>query len=337
MNDEKDITKTHFMTLLGLVLSLLIIGSGGYMIIEKWSLLDSIYMVVITLATVGYKEVHTLSPAGIIFTILLIVFGVFTLYYVIRVFGEYVLASRFDEEFKNRQMNTKIQNLKGHYIVCGLGRVGEKVVEELAKENVEFVLIEADSKVVEDYRSKGYFCLVGDATDEEILLQAGIMNAKGLISALGRDSDNILIVITAKTLNSNLFIVSRANTDTAVSKLLRVGANRAISPYQISAFRMATFALHPGVADFVDNVLDLENSEVEISDMTVSSNSILIGQPLEKYLANRKSGVSVLIINRADGRSIINPLANTEIKSGDRLILMGTRNNLMEVEKLINS
>ena len=337
MNDEKDITKTHFMTLLGLVLSLLIIGSGGYMIIEKWSLLDSIYMVVITLATVGYKEVHTLSPAGTIFTILLIVFGVFTLYYVIRVFGEYVLASRFDEEFKNRQMNTKIQNLKGHYIVCGLGRVGEKVVEELAKENVEFVLIEADSKVVEDYRSKGYFCLVGDATDEEILLQAGIMNAKGLISALGRDSDNILVVITAKTLNSNLFIVSRANTDTTVSKLLRVGANRAISPYQISAFRMATFALHPGVADFVDNILDLENSEVEISDMTVSSNSILIGQPLEKYLANRKSGVSVLIINRADGRSIINPLANTEIKSGDRLILMGTRNNLMEVDKLINN
>jgi len=337
MNDEKDITKTHFMTLLGLVLSLLIIGSGGYMIIEKWSLLDSIYMVVITLATVGYKEVHALSPAGTIFTILLIVFGVFTLYYVIRVFGEYVLASRFDEEFKNRQMNTKIQNLKGHYIVCGLGRVGEKVVEELAKENVEFVLIEADSKVAEDYRSKGYFCLVGDATDEEILLQAGIMNAKGLISALGRDSDNILVVITAKTLNSNLFIVSRANTDTTVSKLLRVGANRAISPYQISAFRMATFALHPGVADFVDNILDLENSEVEISDMTVSSNSILIGQPLEKYLANRKSGVSVLIINRADGRSIINPLANTEIKSGDRLILMGTRNNLMEVDKLINS
>lgn len=336
MNDEKDITKTHFMTLLGLVLSLLIIGSGGYMIIEKWSLLDSIYMVVITLATVGYKEVHALSPAGTIFTILLIVFGVFTLYYVIRVFGEYVLASRFDKEFKNRQMNTKIQNLKGHYIICGLGRVGEKVVEELAKENVEFVLIEADSKVAENYRSKGYFCLIGDATDEEILLQAGIMNAKGLISALGRDSDNILVVITAKTLNSNLFIVSRANTDATVSKLLRIGANRAISPYQISAFRMATFALHPGVADFVDNILDLENSEVEISDMTVSSNSILIGQPLEKYLANRKSGVSVLIINRADGRSIINPLANTEIKSGDRLILMGTRNNLMEVDKLIN-
>lgn len=336
MDDKKDINKTHFITLFGLIISLLIIGSGGYMIIEKWGFLDAIYMVVITLATVGYKEVHTLSPAGTIFTILLIVFGVFTLYYVIRVFGEYVLASRFDEEFKNRKMNTKIQNLKGHYIICGLGRVGEKVVEELAKENVDFVIIESDPIVVEDCRAKGYFCLTGDATDEESLLQAGIMNAKGLISALGRDSDNVLAVITARTLNSNLFIVSRANTDTAVSKLLRVGANRAISPYQISAFRMATFLLHPGVADFVDNVLDLQNSEVEISDMTVTSKSVLLDQPLEKYLANRKSGVSVLIINRADGRSIINPLGNTEIKSGDRLILMGTRNNLVEVEKLIN-
>ncbi len=336
MDDEKNINKTHFTTLLGLVLSLLVIGSGGYMIIEKWGFLDSIYMVVITLATVGYKEVHTLSPAGTIFTIILIVFGVFTLYYVIRVFGEYALASRFDEGFKNRKMNTKIQNLKGHYIICGLGRVGGKVVEELAKENVEFVIVESDPKIVENCRNNGYFCIAGDATDEEILLQAGVMNAKGLISALGRDSDNILVVITAKTLNSNLFIVSRANTDTTVSKLLRVGANRAISPYQISAFRMATFALHPGVADFVDNVLDLENSEVEISDMTVAAKSVLVGQPLEKYLANRKSGVSVLIVNRADGRSIINPLGNTEIKSGDRLILMGTRNNLVEVDKLIN-
>lgn len=337
MNEDKDITKIHFASLLGLVGTLLVIGTGGYMIIEKWSFLDSIYMVVITLATVGFKEVNALSPAGTIFTILLIVFGVFTLYYVIRVFSEYILVSRFDEGYKNKQMNNKIQNLKGHHIICGLGRVGEKIVEELSKENVEFVIVESDTKKVEEYREKGHFCLAGDATDEEILLQAGIMNAKGLISALGRDSDNVLVVITAKTLNSNLFIVSRANTDTTVSKLIRVGANRAISPYQISAFRMATFALHPGVADFVDNVFDLENSEVEISDMTVNLKSVLIGNPLEKYLANRKSGVSVLIINRADGRSIINPLGNTEIKSGDRLILMGTRNNLVEVEKLINS
>jgi len=336
MNKNDDISKVHFGTLALLVAGVIIIGSAGYMIIEGWNFLDAIYMVIITLATVGYKEVHTLSPAGTIFTILLIVFGVFTLYYVIRVFGEYILASRFDEDYKNRKMNNKIQSLKGHYIVCGLGRVGEKVVDELSKEEVDFVIIESDPDLVEDCRERGYLSLAGDATDEEVLLQAGVMNAKGLISALGRDSDNVLTVITARTLNNNLFIVSRANTDTAVSKLLRVGANRAISPYQISAFRMATFALHPGVGDFVDNVMDFKNSEVEISDLVVGTGSPLIGQPVDKHLANRKSGISVLIINRADGKSIINPVGNTEIKSGDRLILMGTRTNLLEVEKLFN-
>jgi len=336
MDNDRNISKTHFWTLLFLVIGLIAIGSIGYMAIEGWSFLDAIYMVIITLATVGYKEVHTLSPAGTIFTIFLIVFGVFTLYYVIRVFSEYILVSQFDEDFKNKQMHAKIQSLKDHYIICGLGRVGAKVAEEFSKEDVQFVIVEADPDVVNDCRTKGWMCLVGDATNEEVLLDANIMNAKGLISTLGRDSDNALTVITARTLNSNLFIVARANTDAAVAKLIRIGANRAISPYQISAFRMATFALRPGVADFVDNVLDLNKTEIQISDIMISSNSPLVGQPVEKYLANKKSGISVLIVNRTDGHAIINPVGNTEIQSGDRLILMGTRDNLQKVEKLFN-
>lgn len=337
MDDKKDtINKTHFLTLIFLIVGLLVIGISGYMIIEGWGFLDALYMVVITLATVGYGEVHLLSPAGTIFTILLIVFGIVTLYYVIRVFGEYVLASRFDESFKNRQMHAKIQSLKDHFVVCGFGRVGEKVVDELSKENVHFVIIETDPEIVENCRAKGFFCLEGDATNEEVLLEAGVMNAKGLITALGQDSDNMLVVITARTLSSNLFIVARANADTAVAKLLRIGANRAISPYQISAFRMATFALHPGVADFIDNVLDFGKSEIQIIDIVVSSSSPLVDQPVEKYLANRKSGLSVLVINRADGHAIINPLGDTNIQAGDRLILMGTRDNLSTAEKLFD-
>lgn len=334
MNEDSSVNKIHFLALFFLVVGLVVLGTAGYMIIEGWSLLDSIYMVVITLATVGYREVHTLSPAGTIFTILLIVFGIVTLYYVIRVFGEYILASRFDEDFKNRKMHNKIQNLKDHYIVCGFGRVGEKIVEELAKEGAEFVVIEIDPEIVSDSRAKGLMCLTGDATNEEVLLEAGLMNAKGLIAALGRDSDNVLTVITARTLNSNLFIVSRANTDTAVAKLIRVGANRAVSPYQISAFRMATFALRPGVADFVDSMMDMGKSEIQIADMTVGSSSPLVGQALDQYLANRKSGVSVLVVNRSDGQAVINPPSDTQVGAGDRLILMGTANNLSAIEKL---
>ncbi|MBN2585337.1 potassium channel protein [Patescibacteria group bacterium] len=334
--NDQVISKTSFIALFAVVIGLIAVGTVGYMVIEGWAFLDAIYMVVITLATVGYKEVNPLSPAGTVFTILLIVFGIVTLYYVIRVFGEYILASRLDPDYRNRQMQGKIQNLRDHYLVCGFGRVGEKVVEELTKENVPFVVIEIDPEVIEVCRLKGYLCVVGDATNEDVMLEAGIMSAKGLISTLGRDSDNVLTVITARTINSDLFIVARANTDTAVAKLIRVGANRAVSPYQISAFRMATFALRSGVADFVDSVLDPSSSEVQISDATVGSNSSLVGSSVEKYLANRKSGVTVLVIHRSDGNAIINPLGDTEIQEGDRLILMGTRPNLSNIEKLIN-
>jgi len=334
--NDRVISKNSFVALLVVVLSLIAIGTVGYMVIEGWVFLDALYMVVITLATVGYKEVHSLSPAGTVFTILLIVFGIVTLYYVVRVFGEYILASRLDPDYRNRQMQSKIQNLKAHYLVCGFGRVGEKVVEELVKENVQFVVIEIDPKVAETCRLKGHLCILGDATSEDALLEAGLMSAKGLISTLGRDSDNVLSVITARTINSDLFIVARANTDTAIAKLLRVGANRAVSPYQISAFRMATFALRSGVADFVDSVLDPLSSEVQIADVVVGSHSPLVGSPIEKYLANRKSGVTVLVVHRSDGNAIINPLGDTEIQAGDRLIIMGTRPNLQTIEKLVN-
>jgi voltage-gated potassium channel len=336
--NKKDqiISRSTFVTLFVVVLGLIAIGTVGYMVIEGWTFLDALYMVVITLATVGYKEVHPLSSAGTVFTILLIVFGVITLYYVVRVFGEYILASRLDSDYQHRQMQTKIQNLKGHYIIGGFGRVGEKVAEELTKENVPFVVIETDPDVVDTCQTRGLLCVAGDATSEDTLLSAGIMSAQGFISTLGRDSDNVLAVITARTVNNDIFIVARANTDTAVAKLLRVGANRAVSPYQISAFRMATFALRLGVADFVDSVMDPASSEVQIADYTISSRSVVVGSPVEKYLANRKSGVTVLVINRSDGRSIINPLGDTELQEGDRLILMGNRDNLQTVEKLVN-
>ena len=336
MESEKSIQKISFINLGFLVLGLLTTGTAGYMIIERWSFLDSLYMVVITLATVGYREVHPLSSTGMVFTMCLIVFGIVTLYYVVRALSEHVLEGRFDANYKAKKMRNEIQNLKNHYIVCGFGRVGEKVAAELHKDGVQFVVIDNDPAAINLCNDRGFLCLIGDATSEETLLSAGLMNAKGLITALGKDSDNMLTVITARTLRSDLFIIARANHDGATDKLLRVGANRAVSPYQISAFRMATFALRPNIADFVDNILDLDKSEVQISDMIVSSHSPLSNQPLERYLANRKSGISVLVIHRGDGRVIINPLGNTEIETGDRLIVMGTRQNLTVAEKLFN-
>jgi len=337
MESDKLSEKINFVTLAFLVLGLLVTGTVGYMIIEGWSFLESLYMVVITLATVGYREIYPLSPVGMVFTILLIVFGIVTLYYVVRALSEHILEGRFDANYKSKKMHSEIKHLKNHYIICGFGRVGEKVATELHKDGVQFVIIDSDPTAINLCNDKGFLCLIGDATNEETLLSAGLTNAKGLITALGRDSDNMLVVITARTLHSDLFIIARANQDETVDKLLRVGANRAVSPYQISAFRMATFALRPNIADFVDNILDLDKSEIQIADMTVSSKSPLVNQPLERYLANRKSGVSVLVIHRSDGRVIINPLGNSEIEAQDHLIVMGTRQNLSAAEKLFNS
>ena len=335
MDKDTNFNRRQITSLIGIVLGLITVGVAGYMVIEGWSFLEALYMVVITLATVGYREVNPLSTAGTIFTILLIVFGIVTLYYVIRVTGEYFLTSRFDANYKIKQMQSKINSLLNHYVVCGYGRVGSKIVDEFIRSKVDVVVVERDPDVVEECRAKGILCIAGDSTSEEVLLSAGAMNAKGLISALGRDSDNILVTITTRTLNSNIFIVAKANQDSSVDKMMRVGANRVVSPYQISAFRMATFALHPGVADFVDNVLDLQSSEIQITDMTVGSNSMVVGQPLETHLSNRKSGVTILVINRQDGRSVINPVGDTIIQAGDRLILMGIRQNLEVIEKIL--
>ncbi len=327
--------------ILFLVATLAIIGTLGYMFIEGWSLLDSVYMMVITLATVGYREVHELSPAGMIFTILLIIFGLITLYYVIRTLGEYVLENKLEENLKSKRMEHTLKHLTGHYIVCGFGRVGKQVARELTKEegpgSSQFVIIEKSPEGIERCKAEGYLCILGDATEERVLRQAEIANAKGLIVCLGQDSDAIMAIVTAKSLNHNLFVVARANQQSSASKLLQVGANRVVSPHEIGAFRMVNFALNPEVADFLDDVQDLSNKEVEIDDVIVANTSSVAGHTIGSKLSNRTYGVSVLAIHKPDGNAIINPTGDAVINGGDRLILLGTKDKLTAVLKLLGA
>lgn len=334
MEENKRIS---FWGLLLLVAVLIVVGTLGYMFIEGWGALDSVYMVVITLATVGFREVHSLSPAGMLFTILLIVFGLITLYYVIRSIGEYVLENKLEESFKSKRMEKALHSTSDHYVICGFGRVGKQVARELAKEPAQFVVVEKDPEVFEQCKSKSYLCALGDATEESVLKQAGVMNAKGLIVCLGKDSDTVLTIVTAKSLNHNLFVVARANRGATASKLLQVGANRVVSPHEIGAFRMASFALNPEVADFLDDVQDLSNKEVEIDDVIVANTSPVSGHTIASRLSNRTYGVSVLAIHKPDGNAIINPTGDAVIDGGDRLILLGTRGKLANVLKLLGA
>ncbi len=334
MEDKKP--KVGFTPLIFLVISLLMIGTLGYMWIEGWSFLDSLYMVVITVATVGFREVHALSPAGMIFTMVLIVFGILTISYIIRLFSEYILEVKLEERFSKR-MDNSIKQLRNHQVVCGYGRVGREVVSELATEGVPFVVVEKDLQLAAQCTQDGHLCVPGDSTEEETLTAAGILHAKGLVVCLGEDSDTILAIITAKGLNNDLFIVARANMDANAAKLMRIGANRVVSPHQIGGFRMAGFALSPTVADFLDDVQDLGHKEIQINDVVVPNSSPAAGHTISERLSNRDYGVTVLAIHKPDGEAIINPIGDTGVEAGDRLILLGTRDRLDDVLKLLGA
>ncbi|RLC37312.1 potassium channel protein [candidate division Kazan bacterium] len=333
-----DKTKNRKVNLAGLAVLILVmvsVGTLGFMLIEGWNFLDAFYMVVITLATVGFREVHELSPSGTIFTILLIVFGLVTLYYVLRLLGEYVIEDKLEENLESRKLEKTLKNLSDHYIIAGFGRVGRQIALELAKEGVSFVVIEKNLESFERCKRAGYLCLMGDSTEEETLKRAGTMDAKTIIVALGRDSDAVLTIITAKSLNNDIFIVARANQGSSPAKLSKIGANRVVLPHQIGAFRMANFALNPTVADFLDDVQDLANSEVEIDDVIVAESSVVAGHSIADRLSNRTYGATVLAIHKPDGNAIINPVGDAIIEAGDRLILLGTKSKLARVVQIL--
>lgn len=337
MGDDSTKRDGNLWGLIFLIIGLVTIGVIGYMTIEGWNFLDSLYMVVITLATVGFKEVHALSPAGVIFTILLIVFGLITIYYVIRLVSEYILENKLEETLKYKKMEKTLRNLSGHYIICGFGRVGHQVAQELTHDHTNFIVIERDPQLVETAERAGYSCITGDATDEDTLKRAGILNAKGLIVCLGEDSDTVLTVVTARSMNKDIFIVARANGENTAGKLLKIGANRVVSPHQIGGFRMANFAVNPTVADFIDDIQDLSNTEVRIDDVIVSNNSPVAGHSIADRMSNRTYGVTVLAIHKQDGEAIINPTGDVMIDAGDRLILLGTQAKLDSVLQLLGS
>jgi voltage-gated potassium channel len=322
---------------LSLVSTVVVGGTIGYFWLWRdiggtW--LDALFMTVTTITTVGYGEVKPLDSMGRIFTMVIAIVGVGSLFYTFGVVMEYIVALRLADPTGRRKMDKRIEALNGHIILAGLGRVGRQAGQELAEARVPFLVLEPAEAAVRQAQEHGWLCLQGDATDDSVLERAGVRRARGLIATTANDATNMYIVLSARVLNPKLHIVSRAVDETSVPKLTRAGADRAISPYAIGGHRLAHLILSPTVVDFFETALRRGNESLNIEAVAVGGESPAVGQTLEELALRQATGATVLAIIR-DGNPVVNPPGDMALGAGDRLLALGTRDQLERVERVL--
>lgn len=319
--------------LFSLMSLVILIGGGtvGYAIIEDWSTFESLYMTVITLATVGFKEVHDLSRDGKIFTIILIIFGTGNIAYTIGSMIQFMVEGQLRKLLGRKKLQKKIQNLKGHYIVCGYGRIGRLVSREFASKPIPFIVVEQKPEHCQRLEEEGHLFVQGDATHDDVLEKAGIRQAAGLITAVTSDSENVFITLTARGMNPELFILARASEDGADIKLMRAGANKVVSPYTIGASRMAQAILRPSVVDFIDIATGTENIELQLEEIRVTNKSPLSGKTLINSRIRKELGLIIVGIKKNQHMNF-NPDPTTEIEANDILIALGEPDAIKNLE-----
>lgn len=323
-----------FKKLLPPIIILLIIvsiGIFGYSVIENWALLDSVYMVIITLFTVGFQEVQPLSSEGKIFTIFLILTGVGASIYVAGQIIEIIVEGQILGIRRRKKMENTIRNLKDHFIICGFGRVGHQVGKEFDNANIKYVVIDNNHEHTELNEYQNILHIIGDATSDEKLLEAGIKNARGLIASSDSDVANVYITLSARELNKELLIVARASEVDTEGKLKIAGANRVLSPSFISGKRMANWATRPVASDFLEIVSHNDNRQFNLQEVPIPDNSSFIGKTLIEAKIKELSEITILAIANKNGKFNLQPSSDTIINPGDTLVAIGTKD---QVEKL---
>ncbi|HTE20688.1 MAG TPA: NAD-binding protein [Armatimonadota bacterium] len=322
---------------MAVALLLLVIATGvlGYAGIEGWSAFDALYMTIITLATVGYSEIHPLSQTGRAFTIGLIVAGRIAEAYVIVVFAQAVVVEQVRDILGRRRMQKGLAQLQDHYIICGWGRMGQEIVEEFRGKHVPHVVIEISEEKCRRLGDAGVLYVQGDATDDQTLRRAGVERARGLIAVAPKDADNIFITLSARSLSKELFIVTRCAYEQDIHKLRVAGANRVISPYVIGARRIAAAAFHPTVVDFLDQEVHREDMDWELEDIPVTEQAFYAGKALSDCGIRERTGCTVLAVrDAATQRFHSNPPPQTLLNVGDTLIVLGAPRQLEQLESL---
>ncbi len=319
---------------IALLLLVILIGAVGYHLIEGWPLFDCVYMTVITIFTVGFHEVADLSTLGRIFTIFIIFSGAGTAVFAFTKVGEIVYEGGLNRFWRRRKMENRIKNLKDHYIICGHGRMGRIVREKLEEEKLPFIVVDSNEKKLADLKESGTCCFIeGDATHEEILLEAGIKTAKGLVALLPTDPDNLYLVMTVKLLNPSLFVLARAMDDEAEKKILQIGANKVVSPYSVSGLRIAQALIRPTVVDFVDLIIRRKELSLFMEEFVVKKDAKIVHQTLKSCDLRRVANVIVAAIKKPGQDIVFNPSPDIQIEMGDTLLVLGGKDAISEFEK----
>jgi len=319
-----------------LLVLVMAIGTAGYHYIEHWPWFDGFYMVVTTLTTIGYQEVHPLSHAGRVFNVFVILAGVSLLLLGVGALSQALLEFELQSFFGRRRMEREIGRLDGHYIICGMGRVGRSVARELARKPVPFVIIEPAEAKLQRYSSEDWLVVTGDATQEQTLRQAQIERARGLIAATTTDATNLYIVLTARGLNPHLKIIARASESAAEKHLLTAGADSVVSPYSFAGQRIAQSLLRPNVVSFLDTATTHLGMDLEIGEILVTGKSVFAGKTIESSRIRQERGVIVLAIKRRDSMRF-NPPPDERIEADDCLIAMGEPAQLRQLEQSASS
>ncbi|MCX5831278.1 MAG: potassium channel protein [Deltaproteobacteria bacterium] len=310
------------------LLSILCMGTVGFHYLEGWSFAESLYATVVTLSTVGYGDFIPHSGEGMMFTVFLIIVGVGTMLYTVGLITETMIEGRLNIILGKGRLEKMIKKMQDHYIICGCGRIGRLICRELAEEKVDFVVIDNDQEVIQRIEEEGYLHYKGDATQDKTLLAAGIKKAKGIICVLPSDAENLYVILTARELNQDIFILSRAGDEESEKRLLRAGANRVESPYMMGGMRMAMAILRPAMLDFVELTTMKQSLELRMDEIAICDSSSYIGKSLEDSQIRQKFGLIVVAVKKESGKMIFNPMAKYVLESNDKLIVLGEVENI---------
>jgi voltage-gated potassium channel len=316
---------------------LIIIGTIGYIAIEGYRFLDAFYMTIITVATVGYGEVAPLSDAGRIFTSFLIITSFGTFAYAVSAITRFVVDGEFNNLFKQQKLNSAIEKLTDHVIICGYGRNGRQAAQVLKKHDKRFVVIERNPQLTEtlNHRFKD-LVIGGDSTQDEILLKAGVLRAKALITTLPVDADNMFIVLTARNLNPKLTIISRASDDGSDTKIKIAGADNVIMPDKVGGAHMASLVMKPDVMEFIDFVTAQGGDNNNLEELTFSNiPEHLSNKTLKDLEIRNKSGANIIGFKTGDGKYVINPSADTEIIPEAKIFVLGTPDQIKKLKEIL--